>query len=68
MDNPAPVLTQAPANRPPRRRRISADILHAFASAVRREWDALDPADPRVRPTMPTLRFLRAEDGGPKNG
>jgi hypothetical protein len=64
---PTELLTQASPNRP-KRRRISPNTLHALASAIRREHDALDPSDPRVRPTMPTLRFLRAEDGGPQNG
>jgi hypothetical protein len=63
-EHPASTAIAAPAQyqRRHRRRIISADILHAFASAIRREWDALDPADPRVRPTLAKLAFMRDAD------
>jgi hypothetical protein len=44
------------------KRRASPDTLHAVAGAISREHDALDPADPRRRPTLPTLRFMRDPD------
>jgi hypothetical protein len=60
-----PHPTKSTAAMPKRRpRRLSADQLNALAAAVRRQHDSLDPANPRVKPTLPVLRFLARSDDG----
>jgi hypothetical protein len=61
---PTRLLTQAPPNHSKRRRRISKETLSALLSGAERQRLALNPDDPRVRPTMPALRFLLELGGG----
>jgi hypothetical protein len=44
-----------------RRRRVSAAALNAIGGTVKRQHDALDPASPRVRPTLSVLKFLQRD-------
>jgi len=45
----------------PRRFRFNRDLRGAIASAVLRERETLDPAGPRRKPSLPSLRFLQNE-------
>jgi hypothetical protein len=42
-------------------KRLSQDRWASLASAVARQHLALPPNDPRVRPTLPHLNFMRAD-------
>jgi hypothetical protein len=52
------------AHAPKPRRHISAEVWATWAGALVRQWDSLPPDHPRVRPTLPVLRFLAADAEG----
>jgi hypothetical protein len=46
------------------RRLVRLEVWATLHAAVVKQWNALPPDSPRVRPTLPALRFMRAEIGG----
>jgi hypothetical protein len=65
MPHSDPRLTKSTTPKP-KRRALSADQINALSGALTREYSALDPSDPRRKPSLPTLRFMQhdGEEGG----
>jgi hypothetical protein len=41
---------------------LAADAWHGLRSAIARQHDALPKDSPRIKPTLPALRFMRDID------